>query len=102
LAQAADAECIVPLGQAHTRFVSHQSAMIEVGRMEAQRTIKEKLPGGGFQQIRAANDFGDFHCVIVGNDSELVCRNIIAAPDDEIAEIVAGNIALRSKVLVRK
>src|SRR5579864_59541 len=102
LAQVANTERIVAFCKAHTSFISHQIAMIKLRRLKAKRTIKQNLSRRGFQQVGAAHDFGDSHRMVVSNYRELISGNVISSPDDEVSEIAAGNVTLRSKMLVGK
>ena len=69
---------------------------------KSQGSIQQNLAGGGFQQICAANDFGNLHGGIVNYYRQLVRGNIIFSPDDEIAEIFAGHHSLRTQMQIGK
>ena len=90
----------MPLRQPDATFIPHQVAMIEAGGFEAQRPIQKKLPGRRLQQVRTSDDFRDPHLRIVDHHGELVSRNIIAAPDQKVAEISPSHELLLSQVLI--
>ena len=70
------------------------------GGVESQRAIEQNLAGCRLQQVGAAHHFGDAHGGIVGHASQLIAGHSIAAPHHEIAEIHAGDKALRPQVLI--
>jgi len=43
------------------------------------------------KEIGSADYLGNFHCGVVGNDSQLISRDVVTPPDDEVSEISAGN-----------
>lgn len=102
LAQAADAERVVPLGKARAGFISHQIAVIELRCLNAQSAKKQDLARGGLQQVGATDYFGDSHRMVIGNDCELIRGYIVSAPDYKIAEVTAGNISLWAKMQIVK
>ena len=71
--------------------------MIKFRRHRLERTIKKELPEGGMEEVRAAHHLGDLHFAVIDYDSELISRNIVFAPDDEIAKVNAGDSALWSE-----
>ena len=99
-AQRAKAEGIVAFGEASSGIVGHQVAMVEGGRIQGKRTIEKKLPRGGEQQVGAANDFRDLHGIVVHNHGQLVSRQVIMPPDDEVSEILASGELLRAEMAV--
>src|ERR1017187_8195999 len=74
--------------------------MKETRRLQTERAVQENLAGGGLEQILAADDFGDLHRRVVHYDRQLVSRNIIVPPDDEIAKIFSGDELLRAAVAI--
>ena len=100
LAQGAQAERIMALGQPAAIVVHHQAAMVPGGRLDAQRAKEQNLPRGRFQQVGAAHDFRDAHGRIVGHAGQLIAGNVVAPPDDKVAEVHAGHKALRTQVEV--
>jgi len=99
-AQGAEAEGVVALGETTAGFIGHQRAMIKSGWLEGKGAVEQELAGGGFEEVRAAHDLGDAHGVVVNSDGELVGGKVVALPDDEIAEIPAGDELLRAEVPV--
>ena len=84
------------LSEATALTISDQSAMEPCRILRAERAIEQDLACGGFEQIRAPDYFGDAHCRIVGDAGELITRHPITPHDDEVAEIFAGDEALRA------
>ena len=87
-------------GKAGAGFISHEGTMVEGGRGQGKRTEEQELAGGGEQEVRAANDFGDLHGGIVHDDGELIRGNVVMTPDDEIAEVFAGDELLGAEISV--
>ena len=96
------AQGIMPLGQAHARFIEHDVAMIESWRRPLQCAIKKQLPSGGFQKISSANDFCDPHRGVVDHHCQLVCGNVVAPPDHEVAKIASSDKMLGTEMKVGK
>ena len=90
------------LGETNAGCVCDQRAMIESRWNQAKSSIQKNLSGGGFEEILAANDFGNLHCGIVNHDGELIRRDLIVSPDDKIAEVFAGDELLWTKIGVRE
>ncbi|PYY01283.1 MAG: hypothetical protein DMG63_03730 [Acidobacteria bacterium] len=63
-------------------------------------SVNQHLPGRGLQQIRASNNLSDFHRSIIDNDGQLICRNIVAPPDQKITEVFSGDVLLRTKIYI--
>src|SRR6185437_14604111 len=82
--------------------IHDQVAVEPCGRPQRERAVEQNLARSGFEQVRAAHYFGDGHCRIVGYAGKLIAGQAIAPPHDEIAEIDAGDEALRSQVGIRK
>jgi hypothetical protein len=99
-----DAQRIVPFRQTPSGRVTQQLAMKISGRGMSKRTQQKQLPRRRLQQIGAPHDFRDPHRRIVHYHCQLVSGNIVAPPDEEIAEIeiVAGDIALPPEIQIRK
>ncbi len=85
-AEFAEAEGIGALGEAAALGVEHQFTVEKGGRLEAEGFVKEKLAGGGTEEILAADNLGDAHGGVVHDDGKLVGGEGVMAPDDEIAE----------------
>jgi len=66
------------------------------GDRQPERAGQQDLAGGGSQQVSATDHFGDTHGGVIRHDRELVGRDIVAPPDHEIPEILAGHEALRA------
>ena len=74
---------------------------MEVGRRrKAEGADEEQLARGGLEQVGSANDFGDLHGGIIDDHGKLIGGDIVATPDDEVAEVLSHNVGLRPKVLI--
>ena len=98
LAQGADAERVVALGEATAFAIGDQGAMKPCRIREAKRAVEQNLARGGLEQVCSADNFGDAHGCVVGDAGQLITRNAVAAPDDEVAEVFAGDEALVAQV----
>ena len=52
-------------------------------------SVAQQLPRRARQQVGAADDLGDLHGVVVGHDGQFVGGEVVAPPDDEVAEVRA-------------
>ena len=100
MAECAQAEGVVAFGEPDPFFVEHQWAVAKPGWLESQRAVKKDLTGGGKQQIAAANHFRDAHRGVVHDDGELICGHVVVSPDDEVAEVLAGDETLFAAVFI--
>ena len=76
--------------------------MIEFRRWETQRAVKEQLAGRRSEEIRTADDFGDLHGGVIHHNGELIGRDVVVPPDNEISEIIPGNKPLRAEMAIRE
>ncbi|MDB6021034.1 MAG: hypothetical protein JWQ04_891 [Pedosphaera sp.] len=81
-------------------LICNQWAMIKCRWSKFQRAIKQDLPSCGQQQIRAAHDFGDFHCGVIHHHRQLIRRDAIVSPYNKIAKIFSGDKLLRAEVTI--
>ena len=90
----------MPFGKAPTVFVGHQRAVIKPRRLQLQRAIKQQLPESGSQQVGAAHHLGDSHGSVIDNNSQLVGRDVVFAPDHKVTEIHTrcGNLFARTSI----
>ena len=72
VAQGAEGEGVVALGEADALLIAEERGVEVVDRGEAEGALKEELAGGGFEQVGAADDFGDAHGGVVDYAGELV------------------------------
>jgi hypothetical protein len=108
LAEGADGEGIVSLGEAITLLVNEESGVKVSWGGKAQGALEQDLASGGFEEVAAADYFGDVGVCIVDDAGQLVRREagvfrIMAkrfAPDEKIAEIFAGDEGLLAEVSV--
>jgi hypothetical protein len=100
LPEGADGESIVALGQADAVPVGEEMG-VEVGRGGKEKgSLEENLAGGGFEEVAAADYFGDLGVGVVDHAGELVRRKPVFAPDEEVAEGFAGYEGLWAEVFV--
>jgi hypothetical protein len=59
----------------------------KIRSIPAKRVVEQNLPGSAFEQIGTADDFGDFHVMIVYDDGKLVAGNIVMPPQHEVAKV---------------
>ncbi len=69
--------------------------MAELRHGNFESAIKEQLPEGRAQKVGTAHHFGNAHGGVIHHDCELIGRDVVFAPYNEIAKIEAGNRALR-------
>jgi hypothetical protein len=91
-----EAEGIVALREANSLPIQHQRSMKKAGWSIAKCFIKKQLPGGGKEQIGSPDHLGNLHGGIVDGTGELVGREVIVAPEDEIAKIPPRDEFLRA------
>src|ERR1700730_2832778 len=89
-AQGAEGEGVVAFGEADSCGVGEQAGVEVRGGGEAEGALQEDLAGGGFQEVAAADDFGDAHGGVVDYAGELVAGDSVFTPDEEVAEVFAG------------
>ena len=73
-AEGAEREGVVALGEADAGGVAHEIAVVIRGRWEVESTLQEDLAAGGFEEVAAADDFGDLGESVVDDAGELVAR----------------------------
>jgi len=100
LAQGANAECVMALGQAAAFAISDQSAMKPGWIREAEGAVEQDLARRGLKQVGAADDFSDAHRRVISDARELIARNTVPPVYDEVAKVLAGDETLRTKVEV--
>lgn len=88
------------LGEALTFVVQYEIAVVEGGNGKPKGTVEQDLASSGFEEIFAADDFGDGHFGVVDGDCELVRGDVVAAPDDKVAEVTASSEGLWAEMLV--
>ena len=98
----AQTEGIVTLGETFADAVRNQRQMAEFRRRQLQDAIEKQLAKSRAEQVRAAHDFGDPLGGVVDHDGELVGRNVVLSPNDEIAKVEAGDGPLQPGALVEK
>ena len=89
-------------GESSAVFVGEQGAVMPLGLRQVEGLAEEDLAGGGFEQVGSADDFGDLHGGVVDGDGELVGRDSVFAPDEEVAEIFSSGEGLMAEVVVIK
>jgi hypothetical protein len=92
----------VAFGKPDAGFIRDQRTMIKARNSEAEGSVEQDLPGRGFKEIFATDNLRDPHRGIVHDDGELIRRGVVVPPDDEIAEVPAGDELLRAAVRVHE
>ena len=100
MAQGAQAEGIVALGETNPGFVSDEWAMVKGGRVESEGAIEQELTRSGSKEVFSADYLSDFHCSIVHDDSQMIRGNIVVAPNDKISEVNTGSESLRAVMAI--
>jgi hypothetical protein len=90
----------VAFGEAGAGFVGDEGAVEELRRREAEGAVEQKLTGGGAKEVFAADGLSDLHGGIVNDDGELIGGQVVLTPDDEIAEVLAGDELLWAEMTV--
>lgn len=88
------------LGQPYSLLILHQRTMEILGLRVSQGSNQQQLARGALEQIGAAHYLGDLHCLIVGYNSQLIRRYVIAPPNQKIGEVFSGNELLFTKAQV--
>ena len=88
--QRSQAERVVPLGEADAGCVADQVTMEVRRNAESERSDQEQLARCGLEEIDSSYDFRYLHGCVVDHYGELIGGNVIAPPDDEVAEISAS------------
>ncbi len=96
------AEPVVAFREPDSIRVSQQFAVEIVGRLVSQSADQEQLPRCGLQEIGAAHDFRDSHGSVIDCYRELIRGNVIAPPNQKVAEIPPSQVAARSQMQVCK
>ena len=74
--------------------------MEECWRGAVESPVKEQLAGRGLEQVFAPDHLGDVHGGVIYYDRELIGRQVIVPPDDEISKIYSGAIPLWAAVSI--
>jgi hypothetical protein len=90
----------VALGEASAVLVREQLGVEVNGRWEVEGALKEELAGGGFEEVAAADYFGNLHVCVVDDAGELVAGEAVLAPDEEVAEVFARGKGLGTQANV--
>ncbi len=99
-AEGAEGEGVVAFGEALAGVVGHERAVIKGGSRNAEGAEEEELAESGFDEVGAADDFGDVEIRVVDGGSKLVAGHVVFPPDEEIAEVAAGDGALRAEMVI--
>jgi hypothetical protein len=100
LAQSAQAERVVALGQALGVLVEEQITVVPGRGCQGESAGEQDLAGGGLEQVGAADDFGNAHGGVIHDHGELVGRHVVATPDEKVAKVAASDEALGAEVAV--
>jgi hypothetical protein len=99
-AEGSDGEGVVALGEARAVFVGEEIGVEVRGSGEFEGPLEEDLAGGGFEEVAAADYFGDLSVGVVDYACELVAGEAVLAPDQEVAEVFARSEGLGAEVFV--
>jgi hypothetical protein len=100
--QGAQAQGVVPFGQAGAGLVGEQRAVAEPGWFEPKGPVEEQLPGGRFEQVFASDYLGDVHGGIIHHYRKLIGGQVIMTPDHKISEVFSSYELLRRIESVNK
>jgi hypothetical protein len=100
LAEGADGEGVVALGEAGAVLVGEEVSVEVGGRGEVEGALEEELAGGGLEQVAATDYFGDLGVSVVDYTGELVAGEAVLSPDQEVSEVFARGERLWAEVLV--
>jgi len=92
----------MPLRQAHACIIGNQGAMEEPWHLQIQSPVKQQLAGGRFEQVFAADNFGNGHRSIVHNYGELIGRQTVVTQNNEITKIAAGDEFVGPRATIEK
>jgi hypothetical protein len=98
IAKASDAGGIVALRHALSAFITHEIAVVVGGNRKPKSSKYEYLACRRFEQINSPNNFCDLHLGIVNDYRQLICRDVIPPPNDEVSKILFGDESLGSQV----
>ena len=107
-AEGAEGQGVVALGEADAVAIAHEVAVEVGGSWVVERLLKENLAGSGFEEVAAADDFGDVGEGVVYDTGELIAGKADVrgvggewlAPDEEVAEVDGSGEGLRAGVEV--
>jgi hypothetical protein len=108
LPEGADGQRVMALGEAGALLVGKELGVEVCRRWKVEGVLEKDLAGGGFEEIAAADYFGDLHCCVVDHAGELVAGKtgivrMVAkgfSPNEEVAEVFACGEGLGAEVLV--
>ena len=97
-AEGAEGEGVVAFGEPLAGGVGDERAVKKCGSRNTEGAEEEELAERGFDEVGAADDLGDVEIGVVDGAGELVAGDVVFAPDEEVAEVAAGDGALRAEV----
>ncbi len=80
--------------------VADEGEMVEGGRGGSEGFVDEDLSGGRKEEVLAADDFRDAHRDVVDDHGKFVGGDVVAIPDEEVAEVGAGSESRGAEALV--
>jgi hypothetical protein len=72
LSKGADRQGVMTFGEADTVLVGEELGVEVVGSGDVKGVLQEDLAGGGFEEVAAADYFGDLHGFVVDYAGELI------------------------------
>lgn len=88
--------------EANSSLIRDQWAVVKFWRSQSKRAVDQKLAGSARQQVCSAHDFRYLRRCVVNNHRELISRNVIMPPDDEVTKILSSYKLLLTLVTVHK
>ncbi len=76
--------------------------MVKCRRWRAKRPEKQELAKGARDEVRTPHDLGDLHRRVVCSAGELVTRQIILSPNEEVTEVHARDRPLGPEATIAK
>ena len=100
LPEGADGQGVVALGETDAVLVGEEMSVEVGGSGKVKGLLEEDLAGGGFEEVAAADYFGDLRGRVVDHTGELVRGKAVFAPDEKVAEVFACGERLWAEVFV--
>ena len=82
------------LCESHSLFIPDQRAMVEGGSLPSQSAEKQQLTKRRAYEIRPSHHFSDGEQGIIHHARKLVAGQSVFPPDQEVAEVPAGDSGL--------
>lgn len=100
--EGSDFESARAFGQAVSLGIAYKRAVEPFGRLRAEGLMQEDLAGGGGEEIGAPDDLRDSGKDVVDYNREFVGRDVVAVPNQKIAEVPAGEFFDGAEISIPK